>query len=301
MTAAGAPSGASGATGDGRFVVVVGSSNMDLVATVTRFPEPGQTVLGTGFAITPGGKGANQAVAAARAGARVSFVGSVGDDAFGESLRAVLERDGIDTAGLREVVGPSGVAVITVDAAGENTIVVASNANATVTALTDADRAAIAAADLLMCQLELPMSVVVEAAAWARAHDTVVMLNCSPVTSLPDDLVAAVDVLVLNAGEADAVGAAVTDRVAHVVTTLGAEGAGYRGPAGDTTVPAVAVDVVDTTGAGDAFAGALAAFWPEGPERALRAACAAGALAATRPGTSAAMPTRAEIEALARL
>ena len=284
----------------GPRVVVVGSSNMDLVATVTRLPEPGQTVLGTGFATTPGGKGANQAVAAARAGARVSFVGAVGDDAFGESLRAVLSHDGIDTAGLREVVGPSGVAVITVDSAGENTIVVASNANAAVTDLTDADRAAIAAADLLMCQLELPLSVVVQAASWARAHDTVVLLNCSPVTSLPDDLVAATDVLVLNAGEAAAVGTAVTDRVAHLVTTRGAEGARYRGPTGSLRVPALEVDVVDTTGAGDAFAGALAAFWPEGPQRALRAACAAGALAATRPGTSAAMPNRAEIDALLR-
>ncbi|MCX5042771.1 ribokinase [Aldersonia sp. NBC_00410] len=290
------------ASGDpvGPAITVVGSVNMDLVATVSKFPAPGETLLGTGFAATPGGKGANQAIAAARAGAQVEFIGAVGDDTFALDLRQTLVDDEVGTSGLREVGGPSGVALITVDSAGENTIVVAGNANTTLTELTDADLHYIAAADIVMCQLELPLSVVIACLQHARRSRTTTMLNCSPVQALPDDLVAAVDVLVLNAGESAQVGAEILARIPQVVTTLGAHGARYRGQDGSIEVSAVEVDVVDTTGAGDAFAGALATFWPGGPEPALRAACVAGALATTRSGAVAALPQRAEIEALLR-
>ncbi|WP_068269249.1 ribokinase [Aldersonia kunmingensis] len=282
----------------GPAITVVGSVNMDLVAAVPKFPAPGETLLGTGFAATPGGKGANQAIAAARAGAQVEFIGAVGDDTFALDLRQTLVDDEVGTSNLREVDGPSGVALITVDSAGENTIVVAGNANTTVTELNDGELDLIAAADIVMCQLELPVSVVIAALQHARRNGRVTLLNPSPVQELPDELVAAIDVVVLNAREAERIGADVLARIPHVVTTLGADGARYRGPGGSSEVPAFAVDVLDTTGAGDAFAGTLAAFWRDGPESALRAACGAGALAASRRGAIESLPTRAEIDAL---
>ena len=268
-------------------IVVVGSTNMDLITTTATLPEPGQTLLGTGFHTAPGGKGGNQAVAVARAGGAVQFIGAVGDDDFGRALRNRLADAGVDTDRLRTVDGPSGIAAITVDADAENTIVVVPGANGKLTALDDADRGAIAGAAVLMLQLEIPIETVVAAARAAADAGVTVLLNPSPVRALPTDLVNAVTILVVNRGEADALGTDVLAAVPHVVTTLGGDGAVHRGPDGvHTAVPAPEVEVVDTTGAGDAFTGALAVAWASGaaPRAALEVACAAGAEATTRSG-----------------
>ncbi len=280
-------------------MVVVGSTNMDLVVSVPRPPVPGETILGTAFTTTPGGKGANQAIAAAKAGAEVAFVGAVGDDTFALELREALVDAEVDTALLRELPGASGVAAITVDSSGQNSIVVVPGANSCVVDLTDDELAAIADADVLLCQLEIPLDTVTAAARHAAAHGTVVMLNPSPVRPLPDALLAAVDVLVVNQTEARQLGRDVLAAAAHVVTTLGADGVRYRGADGrPLNVLSPTVDTVDTTGAGDAFVGVLACEWGAEPLPALVFACAAGALATTRRGASVSSPTRAEIQAL---
>ncbi|MBF6273492.1 MULTISPECIES: ribokinase [Nocardia] len=276
-------------------IAVVGSINMDLVTRTPRRPRPGETVLGTAFDTVPGGKGANQAIAARRAGAAVDFVGAVGTDVFGVELRKVLEDNEIGTAGLRTVEGASGTATIVVDDAGENTIIVVGGANAELSGLTDGDRALVAEADILLCQLEIPVETVLGAARCAREHGTLVLLNPSPARSLPPQLWEAVDIAVVNEGEAAQLDSELR-AVPHVLTTRGGEGARYRGPEGELSHPGVRVEVVDTTGAGDAFTGALAAHWHEGPATALAWACTAGALATTVVGATAAIPTAAAIE-----
>lgn len=280
-------------------VVVLGSVNIDLVTATERLPGPGETVLGTGFTTSPGGKGSNQAIAAARAGASVAFLGAVGDDGFAGQLRGALTDAGVDAGLLRTVTGPSGIAAITVDAAGENSIVVVPGANAAVEDLTAAELDRIAGADVLVCQLELPLPTVTAGAAHARRYGTTVFLNPSPVQPLPRELLDAVEVLVVNETEAAGLGPETLARVPHLVTTLGGRGARWRGPDGTRVhLPAPAVTVVDTTGAGDAFTGTLAARWHLGPETALRHAVAAGALATTRRGAAASSPTAAETDAL---
>lgn len=277
-------------------VVVLGSINMDLVTTCRRRPGPGETVLGTGFATMPGGKGANQAVAAARAGADVCFVGALGSDTFAMDLRDALTGAGVDISLVRTVEGPSGVASIVVDENGENSIVVVPGANATIGPPTGADAAAIAGARILLCQLEIPLAAVTAAAAHARANDTLVVLNPSPARALPGRLWANVDIAVVNSVEAGQYGDALSE-VGHLVTTLGAGGVRYRGPdRRELHVPAPTVTAVDTTGAGDAFTGTLVADWHLGVETALTRAVTAGALAATRPGAIPALPTRADID-----
>lgn len=280
-------------------VAVVGSINMDLVAVTPRLPARGETILGTSFGSTPGGKGANQAIAAAKAGADVVFVGAVGDDTFALELRQALVDAEVDTEHLREVPGPSGIAAITVDGDGQNSIVVVSGANARVTELTDDELGAVANADVLLCQLEIPIETVTTAARRAARSSTTVMINPSPAQTLPPELLESVDVLIVNETEEQQLGEDALAAVPHVVTTLGAAGARYRGPESERLdVDSPIVDAVDTTGAGDAFAGALASAWSRGPREALAFACAAGALTATRPGASAASPTRSEIDAL---
>ncbi|KAF0845858.1 ribokinase [Nocardia caishijiensis] len=278
-------------------VVVLGSVNMDLVTTTTRRPALGETVLGSGFATVTGGKGANQAIAAARSGARVRFLGAVGDDAFGTTLRTTLDDAGVDTTLLRTVSGPSGVATIVVDSAGENSIIVVAGANGQVTDLTEDEFAAIEAADILLCQLEIPLETVAAAAHRARAAGTLVALNPSPVQSLPADLWADTELAIVNSLEYEQFSSPL-GQVAHVVRTLGSGGALYRGDDGaELSVDGLAVDVVDTTGAGDAFAGALVARWSHGPAAALNWANTAGALATTRLGAAAAIPGRQQIAA----
>ncbi|MFE6920472.1 ribokinase [Nocardia sp. NPDC057663] len=276
-------------------VVVLGSVNMDLVTTTAQRPAPGETVLGSGFATVPGGKGANQAIAAARSGARVRFLGAIGDDAFGTTLRSTLADAAIDTTLMRTVDGPSGVATIVVDGTGENSIIVVAGANGRVTDLTEDELAAIAAADILLCQLEIPLGTVAAAAQHARASGTVVALNPSPVQPLPAALWADVDLAIVNSLESDRY-AAELNQVPHVVRTLGGDGAVYRSSDGtEFAVAGRTVDVVDTTGAGDAFTGALAATWETGPHAAVTWANAAGAVATTRLGASSSIPDRARI------
>ncbi|MDG4827533.1 ribokinase [Asanoa sp. WMMD1127] len=292
-------------------VVVVGSANLDLVVTAPQLPRPGETVLGENFRTVPGGKGANQAVAAARAGAEVEFVGAVGSDEFAPVLRDSLVAAGVGVRGLRTVAGPSGVALIAVDRAAENFIVVAAGANGLLTDLDADDRARVATADVLLLQLEVPMSTVVDAARLARAAGTTVVLNAAPAATLPDELLDLVDVLVVNEHEAAVVAGAdggepldaLLKLVPRVVLTFGADGAAYADRDGARlSVPAPRIEAVDTTAAGDAFTGALAVGWAQRGgtdiEASLRWACAAGAACAQRPGASSALPDRATIDAL---
>ncbi|WP_336880164.1 ribokinase [Rhodococcus globerulus] len=276
-------------------IVVVGSINMDLTTSAPRFPAPGETLLGTAFATTPGGKGSNQAIAAAKAGGDVTFIGAVGDDGFATQLRSTLADAGVDTSLLRSVNGASGVAAITVDADAENSIIVVAGANASVTELTEHDLGAIAGADILLCQLEIPLATVTAAARHARRNGTVVILNPSPVQDLPEELISSVDILIVNHTESTQLGS-VTDRVPYLVTTLGAGGADLRER--DTTVHADSPTVtpVDTTGAGDAFTGAFAVEWVLDSDRALHFAAIAGALATTVNGAAVSSPTRSSIE-----
>ncbi|MFE2557468.1 ribokinase [Streptomyces sp. NPDC059352] len=290
-------------------IVVLGSMNMDLVAYVPRAPARGETVTGRAFRTVPGGKGANQAVAAARAGAEVAMIGAVGADDFGVRLRANLEHCSVDTDLLRTSEGPSGTAHIVVDDEGGNAIVVVPGANATVTSLSHGDEALIGTADALLLQLELPLSVVTEGAATARRLGVRTVLTPAPAQPLPPELLAATDLLVPNEHEAAALtgltdphaaALALLRDVPEVVITLGAAGSLYAARGGEpVTVPAPRVRAVDTTAAGDTFVGALAVALGEGrPVReALTWAQTAAALSVQREGASTSMPYRTEIEA----
>jgi ribokinase len=288
-------------------VVVVGSANVDLVVPVERHPAGGETVLGGTLTRTPGGKGANQAVAAARAGgAATSMVGAVGRDDAADLLLASLTGAGVDVGAVARTDVPTGTALITVDAAGENAIVVAPGANGQV-AVDAAARALLSDADVVLAQLEIPLDVVLEAAR-ARRTGVPLVLNAAPSRDLPDALWREVDVLVVNEHEArDLAGPGTADpgrsllhRVPAVVVTLGGAGSVVlRRGAPDVRVPGRRVTVVDTTGAGDTFCGVLAAGLARGADlaAAARSAGAAAALAVTRPGAQAAVPTAAECRA----
>ncbi|SCE67323.1 ribokinase [Micromonospora mirobrigensis] len=289
-------------------VVVVGSANMDLVATAATLPRPGETVLGTDFVTVPGGKGANQAVAAVRAGAACTFLGAIGSDSFGVTLRARITAAGVDTGQLRVVYGTSGVALVMVNADGENLITVTPGANGSFTGLTPEELAAVRDADVLVTQLEVPVETVTEAAVAARAAGTRVILNAAPARPVPAELLDAVDVLVVNETEAQALTGhgredphALLALVPRAVLTLGGEGAWYGDRDGTAVhVPAVRVEVVDSTAAGDAFTAALAVAWGEGRDLldAVRWAAAAGAACCRRLGASVALPRRHEIDEL---
>lgn len=275
-------------------VVVVGSVNLDAVTVCERFPQPGETVTGVSVAFGQGGKGANQARSAARAGASTVFAGAVGEDAAAETVLGSLAAAGVDVSLVARVTGSTGFANVTVDATGENHIVVVPGANGSVT-VGEATRAAIADADVLLLQLEIPLPAVIDAARAAREAGTLVLLNPSPVQALPDRLVDLLDAVIVNREEEKAL-AEVVERVPYVVTTLGGDGARAAGSDGTVEAPGFVVEVVDTTGAGDAFAGALAAHWDLPPAERLLRANAAGALTATAAGAAAA-PTGAEIDA----
>ena len=300
-------------------MVVVGSANLDLVVAVDEIPVAGQTVMGGDLRRIPGGKGANQAVAAARLGRRVAMVGRVGDDDAGAILRAALDSAGVDTALLLATANtPSGTALIAVGADGDNAIVVSPGANDRVTA-TDAQGAAdmLGAADVVLLQLEVPVETVTAAAACARGT---VVLNPAPAPSapLPAELLDRVDVIVPNQtelatlarhagigaiGEMDSTTAAALARglpAAAVVVTLGAGGAMVVTPEQSVHVPAPVVTPVDTTAAGDAFCGALADALVAGADlvEAARWAVRVGAAATLRPGAQPSLPTATEVGSL---
>jgi ribokinase len=276
-------------------VCVVGSVNLDQSFTVRSLPQPGETVLASSLSSAPGGKGGNQAVAAVRAGASVQLVAALGDDTAAEALRAHLRDNGVGLDGTVTVPGPSGAAVIVVDAGAENTIVVAPGANAHLSMTSPHVQAVVADAEVVLIQLEIPLETALAAARVAREAGATVIVNASPARAASDDLEAlsrASDVVVVNEDEMREWHWPVT----YLVTTRGARGANYLHDGKTVDVPAPAVEPVDTTGAGDVFAGVLAAGWLSGPEVALRRACAAGALATLTPGAGDCAPTAEAID-----
>jgi ribokinase len=298
-------------------VVVVGSANLDLVVQIDRHPHPGETVLGGDLRRHPGGKGANQAVAAAKAGgARTVFVGALGEDDAAQVLLASLGSAGVDTSVVQRTGKPSGVALISVSRRGENSIIVAPGANHDVH-VDDAARFELQNADVILAQLEIPIDVVLEAAQ-ARHAKARFILNAAPSRQLPREVWEQIDVLVVNEHEAvdvasdldpDAgrrntseLGQALVERVPAVVITLGSGGClvAERG-AQPLLLPAPRVKAVDTTGAGDTFCGVLAAALASGQDlpQAVRLASAAGALAVTRRGAQESVPTAQEARDLA--
>jgi ribokinase len=283
-------------------VCVVGSVNMDITCDVDALPRPGETVLASAVSYAPGGKGGNQAVAAARAGAHVQFVGAVGDDTAAEPLRAHLLANGVGLDATVAVPGPSGTAIIVVDAGAENTIVVAPGANGRLNLTTAATRTVVADCDVLLTQLEIPLDTAVAAAREAKTAGAVVMVNASPGGRDPSalaELAELADVVIANEAEAEEW----PWRPTHLVTTLGARGARCVSPDDEFWVPAPTVKAVDTTGAGDVFAGVLAANWPRDPssraERlaALQRACTAGALSTLVSGAGDCAPDAEAIDA----
>lgn len=297
-------------------VVVVGSVNLDLVSTVPRLPAAGETVLGSDVAYQPGGKGGNQAVAAARLDADTLLVAAVGDDSFGADLREALLAEGLPATGVTTIEGtPTGIAMIVVDGDGGNLIVVAPGANARLAAgRIDVVPDEFWPGAVLLLQLEIPLDTCLHAATRARRAGASVVLNAAPLSKTDDpvlaELLGAVDVLVVNQVEAaslagldtDWAGVAATLRSrgpAAVVVTLGADGAVAVDDDGTRTQPAYPVHAVDTTGAGDSFCGTLAVALAEQRPlaEAVRRGCAAGALSATKLGAQPGLPTGAELEA----
>ncbi|MDN3556469.1 ribokinase [Halomonas maura] len=294
--------------------VVVGSLNMDLVVRTPRHPRPGETLLGRGLTATPGGKGANQAVALARLGASTAMVGRVGDDAYGQALLANLDRENIRRRGVQTSADTTtGTAMIQVDDASQNSIVVIPGSNA---ALTPADVASVddllRQARLVVCQLEVPLPTVRDALARARRHGATTLLNAAPAMTLPRDLLALVDWLVVNESEAAALSGQPVghpDEAAQairrlrqsgcrqILVTLGAQGVVAGDDDGLHHYPASAVTAIDTTAAGDTFVGGFAAALLRGEAvaAAILEGQAAAALAVTRAGAQASIPHRHEL------
>jgi ribokinase len=296
------------------MVVVFGSINLDLVTRVARFPAPGETLAAESFAMYPGGKGANQALAAARAGAVVQLFGAVGRDAFADPALELLAAGGVDLGGVARVAGATGCATILVDAHGANCIAVASGANALADPGTMPD-AALTPETILVLQHEVPERANTALIARAQPLGVRIVLNAAPARSLSIDLLRRIDVLVVNEPEAAALAephgwpatavafasaaAAISPRLA-IAVTLGSRGAivHFGGASLSATPPRV--EVADTTGAGDAFVGALAAALDRGATMrdALSSGVAAGTLACTIPGAQPSLPDRAAIDAL---
>ena len=297
-------------------IIVIGSLNADLVVRAPRFPAPGETISGEDLVIIPGGKGANQAVAAARQGASVAMVGRLGEDSFGPTLTQNLQKNNVDTSHV--ITGPTatGTAIIVVDTNGQNSIVLSPGANGQVTP-EDLDALSFQDADILLLQLEIPLETVVHAASLARQNGLRVILNPAPARQLPDSLLVDVDILVPNESELQLLsGQSVTDidsaksaaqtllekGVKTVIVTLGANGALLVTDKQITHIPTFKVDVVDTTAAGDAFIGGLATALLKGKalEEAVRYGNASGALAATKFGAQPSLPTQDEVVQLLR-
>ncbi|OYD07109.1 ribokinase [Paludifilum halophilum] len=295
-------------------VTVVGSLNMDLVVKAERAPQKGETVMGEEVHFIPGGKGANQAVAAASLGAKTSMIGSVGDDPFGESLLSSLQERGVDTGTVKTVTEAStGIASILLSQ-GDNRITVVSGANShTLPSDVEQHRQVITGADGVLLQLEVPLPAIQQAVELAKKAGKTVILNPAPARDLPQDLLEQVDYLTPNRSELEllsgispekegldrAMGRLLDRGVGHVVTTLGEDGAAYLSPGEETVrVPGHSVKAVDTTGAGDAFNAGLAVALAEGGslEEAVRFAGKTAALAVTRLGAQSGMPNREEVE-----
>jgi ribokinase len=298
-------------------VTIVGSLNMDLVVRAPRFPQPGETLIGTDFNTVPGGKGANQGVAAGRLGAHVSMIGRVGCDDYAETLLHNLAASGVDhTFVTRDAQHATGVALIVVDDAGQNSIVVASGANSHLSpADVETAAATIGDADALILQLESPLETVTCAAQMAHAHGVTVILNPAPARALPSSLLSLVDFLIPNETEAALLtGMPVGDQteleavatrlsaqgVGTVILTLGDHGALLARERETRRVPAFKVTPIDTTAAGDAFVAGFAVASADGQplDEAVRWGNAAGALAASRFGAQPSLPTRQEVERL---
>jgi ribokinase len=297
------------------YILVIGSSNTDMVAKAARLPAPGETVLGGAFMMAPGGKGANQAVAAARLGADVTFVAKVGNDIFGKQAVDLFKQEGIDTNHIAtDPVNPSGIALITVDANGENCIVVASGANASLLPgdLRNAEQR-IKNASLILMQLEIPLETVEFVAGLAAVHHIPVILNPAPARALPDELLRETFILIPNQKEAEMLtGIPILDRsgaeaaakalagkgVKIVIITMGKAGALLLDNNRFEWVPAPEVTAVDSTAAGDVFCGALTVALSEGKsiKKAVVFACAAAAFSVTRMGAQTSAPGRSEVD-----
>ena len=279
-------------------VVVVGSANLDLVATLDHLPKPGETIVALDYAEHAGGKGVNQAVACARMGARTAFVGCVGNDDAGVFLRGVLENEGIDTTMLRIVDMPTGRAFINVDSRGENEIVVVSGANTQVGVAQNPF--ILPTSHVLLMQLEIPLQTVTAALAAARKGGAVTVLNPAPYRSLTGEILSLVDVIVPNETVSAACGgtqALLAADVGTVVTTLGEKGAVINTVSSETSISPHNVVAVDTVGAGDAFIGALSAEIARGTSISEAAAvgAVAGALATTVRGAVPSLPTQTSV------
>lgn len=295
-------------------IIVTGSMNMDMVVKTSHIPQPGETVLGGTFFMNPGGKGANQAVAVARLGGEVAFIGKIGDDIFGKQSSQLFDEEGVDTLGiLSDADSPSGIALITVDQFGENSIVVAPGANANLEPA-DVEQAFDMYPDgkILLIQLEIPMRTVEFAARYAQSKGIKVILNPAPANDLIPELFNLIDIITPNVNEAEVLsGVKITDinsaqkaaeslhrqGVKHVIITLGKLGAALLEDGIFYHIPAPEVETVDTTAAGDVFNGALAVAVAEG--RSLRDAasfaCKAASIAVTRLGAQSSIPYRNEV------
>ncbi|EJM48068.1 ribokinase [Pseudomonas sp. GM48] len=297
-------------------VVVIGSLNMDLVTRAPRLPKGGETLIGESFATVSGGKGANQAVAAARLGAQVSMIGCVGNDAYGEALRGALLVEQIDCQAVSTIDGSSGVALIVVDDNSQNTIVIVPGANGALTVeAIDRFDSVIQAADVLICQLEVPDASVGHALKRGRELGKTVILNPAPASRpLPSDWYASIDYLIPNESEASALSglsvdsletaqAAATRLVAmgagKVIITLGAQGLLFASGQRFEHFPATAVKAVDTTAAGDTFVGGFAAALAAGQDeaQAIRFGQVAAALSVTRAGAQPSIPALSDVQA----
>jgi len=285
------------------MLLVFGSINVDLIVPVPHLPRPGETVLGGDYALLPGGKGANQALAARRAGAEVALVGAVGSDAFAEIALAGLRRDGVDLALVRPSEQPTGCAQVMVGPDGENAIAVASGANRTVAAWQVPD-ALLGPETVVVLQMEVPAAENETLIRRARAAQSRIVLNLAPALPIAPALFAAIDFLVANEGEAASLGADAVQLArafrGGVVVTRGAAGATvYRAGGGLIEVPALPIAPLDTTGAGDTFVGVLAAGLDAGLDlpHAVRGANAAAGLACLSRGAQPGMPDRAAIDA----
>ncbi|MEX1004395.1 MAG: ribokinase [Acidimicrobiia bacterium] len=274
------------------LITVVGSVNLDLVARAPVLPRPGETITDATFERHPGGKGANQALAARRMGAEVRLIGCIGDDSEAIAATRLVRDAGVDLSRTRTVPDAhTGIALIVVDADGQNQIVVAPGANRTLAP----DDVELSDTDVVICQLEIPVDVVARAVEQAPFS----VLNCAPARPLPEGLLANCDVVVVNETERAFYGAALDD-AAVVIVTLGAEGAAaFRKGTEVARVPSLRVEAIDTVGAGDTFVGTLAVELASGRalDTAMGMAAAAGAVATTRPGAQPAIPTRAEVTA----